>query len=137
MKTFVTLLIGFVLIFNLATSCEIDPPFKYVSNTRVIFEGRLLDENSQPLPNQQIVLKSEDNGFDIDVTKIKSDADGYFFLTAPNANNGYSIYFKNKDVVSVQNYNGLIFPNGAGGNELRNFKKSTYNFGIIKLIEAE
>jgi hypothetical protein len=136
MKTFVTLLIGFVLVFNLATSCE-EEPFEYESNSRVIFEGRLLDENRQPLPNQQIVLKSEDNGFDIDVTKIKSDAGGYFFLTAPNANNGYSIYFKDKDIVSVQNYDGLIFPNGAGGNELRNFKKLTYNFGNIKLIEVK
>lgn len=132
MKTVVIMMLSFIVIFSLGSSCG-DSPFEYTTNSRIILEGRLLDINNQPLVNQKVSLKSFDVENIVTVTFIISDGNGYFFLSSARGNNSTFLDFEGKDIVSVERNSDLVKQPFGSMDWIGFLNENQYNFGTVVL----
>jgi hypothetical protein len=125
---------SFFIIFLFGPSGGCDPEFEYENNSRVILEGKLVDENGYSLSNQNVVILSTSFGSTIELNRITSDANGNFFISSPNGNTGVYLKFSGKDIDLIQFYPELVKQNSFSDDWIGFFENKHYKFGTITLI---
>jgi hypothetical protein len=127
------LLLFFVYSITVGGSCDADP-FKYANNTRIIIEGKLVNEDGSVLTNQSLKLFSTDQNNRIVIKQVFSDGQGIIFLSAPKGNNPMFIEFDNKNILSTTYYSDLIKVPGYSKPDWIGFlNDSYYDFGYVML----
>lgn len=112
------------------------PPFVYADNSRIIIEGVLQNADGVAIQNQLVELQTSRYN-DILVNSTFSDAQGKFYLSAPKANYDYFLVFKDKNIISMQQYTFLLKENTANLplflGIIQRLNKNYYDFKIIKI----
>lgn len=126
---------SFFIIFLFGPSGGCDPEFEYDNNSRIILEGKLVNENGQILPNQSVTILSNSFGSTIELNSSASDVNGNFFISSPNGNTGVYLKFSEKDITMIQFYPELVKQNSFSDDWIGFFENKHYKFGTITLID--
>ena len=113
------------------------PSFEYEDNSRIVIEGRLIDQDGIVLSNQSVLLVSIDNDLRVILQQVSSDANGNIFISSPKGNNPVFIEFENRFIMDTTFYSDLIKNPSFSTNSWIGFLDgSYYYFGDITLKEV-
>ncbi len=78
-----------------------EPPFQYKDNSRIVVEGRIIDQNQNPIANQLVQLNGTPRNGLILVNEAYTNTNGEFYLSSPRANYLFCLSFIDKKVFSA------------------------------------
>ena len=123
------------LLFVFISCGDFIPSFNYEDNTRIIIEGRLIDQDGIVLSNQSAILASYSNDQQIILQQVVSDGNGKIFISSPKGNNSVFIEFENKNILDATYYSNLIKNPSFSEDWIGFLVGSYYDFGDITLEE--
>jgi hypothetical protein len=121
------------LLLLIGGNCNYSPPFEYKNETRIVVEGKLVNEDMTPLANQSISLMSFHYDNKVEINKTLSDSNGNFLISAPKGNNGMYIVFRNKKIKYTTNYFDLVNSSETNDEDWFGFLPNSY-YGISIII---
>ncbi|WP_395051860.1 hypothetical protein [Flavobacterium sp.] len=134
MKKIVAILLIFVFY-----SCggEYSVPFEYQDNSRIILEGKLVDNLGNALPNQSAEIFTFKSSTRITVIEVFSNNEGAIFISVPKSNYKYSLGFSYKQIISITKHPELMIEDtnnpGTFFGFTSNLTSDYYDLGTIKL----
>ena len=109
------------------------PSFNYETNTRIIIEGRLIDQDGLILSNQSVIVASFSSDQQIILQQVFSDVNGKIFISSPKGNNPVFIEFENKNILNATYYSDLINNPSFSADWIGFLDGSYYDFEDITL----
>ena len=134
MKKSLTILLIFIFF-----SCggDYSVPFEYQDNSRIILEGKLVDNLGNALPNQSAEIFTFKSSTRITVIEVFSNNEGAIFISVPKSNYKYSLGFIYKQIISITKYPELMIEDTNNPGTFYGFTSNLtldyYDLGTIKL----
>ena len=128
-----------ILIIYTFYSCDssFTVPFEYQNDSRIILEGKLVDNLGNALPNQSAEIFTFKSSTRITVIEVFSNNEGAIFISVPKSNYKYSLGFIYKKIISITKHPELMIEDTNNPGTFYGFTSNLtldyYDLGTIKL----